>query len=111
MLQCKNCGAELFKSEEHQLCMELLEMHCPECDQTGKLVWEPQPLARGVRKINATFDYYCQIWRSADGAVVQSKRDWDFACPKCTGPAKMISCDCYAEHHECLECNFHFDVK
>lgn len=111
MLRCGVCHANVVESGEHLECAELPLLRCPECKRLGVLCWVPPQPAGRVRKINATFDYYCQVYRTDAGDVANELADWDFPCPKCTGPSKMTGYSCYAEHHVCLECGLTFDVK
>lgn len=111
MLKCGVCSATVSDTGEHQLCAELPHLRCPECHRIGVLSWFPPQPAGLTRKINATFDYFCQVYRTDTGDVANDQPDWDFPCPKCTGPSRMTGYSCYAEHHECLECGFKFDVK
>lgn len=111
MLKCSECHTEVRQSVDHLLCVEIIHLRCPECHRSGVLCWVPPQPAGLARKINATFDYYCQVYRTDTGVVVNDPVGWDFPCPKCTGPSKMTGFSCYSEHHECLECGFKFDVK
>ena len=111
MLKCTSCSLELVDADDHQLCTEISEITCPNCKVTGDLAWKPKRLHR-VRKIDAVFDYYCQVYRSVDGTVIEhTGSDWDFSCPNCHGPAACMSVSAHAEHHKCLECGRRFDVK
>lgn len=82
-------------------------VQCP--NGHGNMTWSHEvPM---VRTIDATFDYTFQVFRDSEGNVVPMKEGWDFSCPKCYGPAKMINCTAWYEYHRCLECGNGFEVK
>ena len=61
------------------------------------------------------FDYAHQVYRDVEGHVIDLTQaecsNWDFPCPKCTGPAELLSIDAYGEYHECLNCLHDFKVS
>jgi len=67
------------------------------------------------RFVDAIFDYARQCWiRPTDLHVINDDdvgKNWDFSCPKCFGPATMVSCDAHGERHRCLNCGHPFTVK
>lgn len=110
MLKCNSCSCEMIESDSHELCTDIKELQCPYCKVIGEIAWKPKRLYR-ARKINAVFDYYCQVYRSETGEVVNPGNHWDHSCPNCHGPAECISVSVYAEQHKCLECGHRFEVK
>lgn len=66
------------------------------------------------RVIDAIFDYARQCWIRPTNLRIISNDDVDdryFGCPKCFGPATMVSCDAHGERHRCLNCSHRFTVK
>lgn len=82
-------------------------VQCP--NGHGDMVWEPD--YQMSRVIDATFDYTFQVFRDGKGNAIPPKEGWDFSCPKCHGPAKLINCTAWYEFHRCLECERGFEVK
>lgn len=60
--------------------------------------------------IDVKFDYEEQVYKNANGEVVEGD-NWDFPCPECHGPAKLVDISCYYEHHRCLNCQHGFNVN
>lgn len=109
MLVCNECGESAERSDEHQLCDDYAELTCPHCGATRSLSWVMPNIGR-VRKINAAFDYYCQVYRDDSGRVVTNPA-WVMSCPQCTGPAVGTHVDSYNEHYTCLECKHNYTVN
>lgn len=102
---CEKCGHYLSGDQYPGSEEPKIVAHC---DVPMKFVFK-QP--DRVRKINAVFDYYHQVYRDTEGKLVSEELNWDFPCPKCHGPSELVSCNTYFEEHKCLECGYDFKVN
>lgn len=104
----------ISSSDERQHCPEKCSEPKCECGKQLAPYLEQSEKFQANRNIDAVFDYVFQIWRKQDGTPILNEdvpTSWDFGCSKCSGPAKIQSCDAYFEYYTCLNCNHNFKVN
>lgn len=109
MLVCE-CGKELTGDDRYNHGAEddsgtAENPICYECGSSN-ITWKPAPI---YRKIDASFDYFYQVYRNAAGVVVDVVAG--HSCPACQGPAVELYSNCYYERYECTNCGHSFSVK